>query len=58
MCSRYMVKTNTELREKRKLWFHDMEEKLQETCSSKEDGLFYYHSSEDRFVLSYALFWT
>ena len=24
---------------------------------SPEDSIFYYHSSEDRFVLSYALFW-
>ena len=29
-----------------------MEQKLQ------EDSLFYYHSSEDRIVLSHALFWT
>lgn len=46
MCPRYMVKTNTELREKRKQWFCDMEQKLQESWSSKEDSLFYYHSSE------------
>ena len=46
MWSRYMVKTNTELREKRKQWFCDMEQKLHESWSSKEDCLFYYHSSE------------
>lgn len=53
-----MVKTNTELRERRQLWFAQMEQKLQEAWSSKEDSLFYYHSSEDRIVLSHALFWT
>ena len=53
-----MVKTNAELREKRKQWFCDMEQKLHESWSSKEDSLFYYHSSEDRIVLSHALFWT
>ena len=35
-----------------------MEQKLQESWSSKEDSLFYYHSSEDRIVLSHAMFWT
>ena len=35
-----------------------MDQKLQESWSSKEDSLFYYHSSEDRIVLSHALFWT
>ena len=53
-----MVKTNAELREKRKQWFCDMEQKLHESWLSKEDSLFYYHSSEDRIVLSHALFWT
>ena len=78
-----MVKTNAELREKRKQKlpsvttfsprnslselssplgfskeFAQMEQKLQESWSSKEDSLFYYQSSEDRIVLSYALFWT
>ena len=53
-----MVKTNTELREKRKLWFAQMEQKLHESWPSKEDSLFYYHSFEDRIVLSHALFWT
>lgn len=34
-----------------------MEEKLHESWSSEEDSLFYYHRSEDRIVLSHALFW-
>ena len=34
-----------------------MEQKLKETWTSKEDSLFYYHSSEDRIALSHALFW-
>lgn len=53
-----MVKANTELREKRKQWFAQMEQKLQESWPSKEDSLFYYHSSDDRIVLSHALYWT
>ena len=36
----------------------DMEQKLRESWSSKEDSLFYYHSSDDRIVLSHALYWT
>ena len=42
----------------RKQMFAQMEQKLQESWSSKEDSLFYYHSSEDRIVLSHAMFWT
>ena len=53
-----MAKQNTEVREKRKQWFAQMEQKLKESWSSKEDSLFYYHSSEGRIVLSHALFWT
>ena len=34
-----------------------MEQKLHETWASEEDSLFYYHRSEDRIVLSHALFW-
>ena len=49
--------TISDLREKRKEWFSEMEQKLQESWSSKEDSLFYYHTSEDRIVLSHALFW-
>ena len=47
-----------ERKEMRKEWFAQMEQKLQESWSSKEDSLFYYHSSEDRIVLSHAMFWT
>jgi hypothetical protein len=47
-----------DLREKRKLWFSQMEQKLKETQPKEEDSLFYYHSSEDRIVLSHAMFWT
>ena len=36
----------SELREVRKQMFSEMEQKLQESWSSKEDSLFYYHSSE------------
>lgn len=53
-----MAKQNTELKEERKLWFDQMERKLHESWSSKADSLFYYHSSEDRIVLSHAMFWT
>ena len=53
-----MAKTKEKLREVRKQWFAPMEQKLHESWSSKEDSLFYYHSSEDRIVLSHAMFWT
>ena len=46
-----------ELRETRKQFFSEMEQKLQETYPKEEDRMFYYHSSEDRIVLSHALFW-
>lgn len=46
------------LREKRKQWFSQIEAKLKETQPKEEDSLFYYHSSEDRIVLSHAMFWT
>ena len=52
-----MAKTKEELREARKQWFAQMEQKLQETYTKEEDSLFYYHSSEDRIILSHALFW-
>lgn len=42
-----MAKELEELREVRKQWFAQMEQKLQESWSSKDDSLFYYHSSED-----------
>jgi hypothetical protein len=35
-----------------------MEQKLQETYPKEEDRMFYCHSSEDRIVLSHALYWT
>ena len=35
-----------------------METKLREMHTKEDDSLFYYHSSEDRIVLSHALFWT
>ena len=34
-----------------------MEQKLHESWSSEEDSLFYFHRSENRIVLSHALFW-
>lgn len=43
-----MMKQNTNLREMRKQWFHDMEQNLQEMHTKEDDSLFYYHSSEDR----------
>ena len=46
-----------ELRETRKQMFAQMEQRLHESWSSEEDSLFYYHPSEDRIVLSHALFW-
>ena len=52
------MKQNEELRDMQKEWFVQMEQKLQNSWSSKEDSLFYYHSSEDRIVLSHAMFWT
>ena len=53
-----MTKTKEELREARKQWFAPMEQKLQEMHTKEDDSLFYYHSSEDRIVLSHAMFWT
>ena len=49
---------NGDLRETRKQFFSEMEQKLQETYPKEEDRMFYYHSSEDRIVLSHALYWT
>ena len=45
-----------ELRETRKQMFAQMEQRLQEMHRKEEDRMFYYHSSEDRIVLSHALF--
>lgn len=44
-----------ELKESRKQMFDQMEQRLKEGRTS-EDSLFFYHSSEDRIVLSHALF--
>ena len=52
-----MVKSREELMEVRKQMFAQMEQRLHESWSSEEDSLFYYHPSEDRIVLSHALFW-
>ena len=47
-----------ELREIRKQKFAQMEQQLKEIHPKEENRLFYHHSSEDRIVLSHALFWT
>ena len=46
-----------ELKEIRKQKFAQMEQQLKNMHPKEEDSLFYYHSSEDRIVLSHALFW-
>ena len=53
-----MAKTKEELMEARKQWFAPMEQKLMEMHTKEDDSLFYYHFSEDRIVLSHAMFWT
>ena len=45
------------LRETRKQMLVQMVLRLQEMHPKEEDRMFYYHSSEDRIVLSHALFW-
>ena len=52
------MKQNKELKDMRKQWFSEMEQKLKETYPKEEDRIFYCHSSEDRIVLSHALYWT
>ena len=52
-----MAKSREELMEVRKQMLAQMEQRLHESWSSEEDSLFYYHPSEDRIVLSHALFW-
>ena len=47
-----------ELKEIRKQKFAQMEQQLKDIHPKEEDSIFYYHSSEDRIVLSHALFWT
>ena len=49
--------TQEERNKTRKQMFAQMEQRLHESWSSEEDRMFYYHSSEDRIVLSHALFW-
>lgn len=44
------------LRETRRLMIADLEKSMLRG-KSPEDSIFYYHSSEDRIVLSHALFW-
>lgn len=44
-------------KEMRKQRFAEMEQKLKEIYPREDDRLFYYHSSEDRIVLSHAIFW-
>mgnify|MGYP004469320937 FL=1 len=46
-----------ELKKLRKQIIAQMEQKLHESWSSEEDSLFYFHRSENRIVLSHALFW-
>ena len=46
-----------ELKKSRKQMLTQMEQKLHESWSSEEDSLFYFHRSENRIVLSHALFW-
>ena len=52
-----MAMNREELRETRKQMFAQMEQRLQEMHPKEEDRMFYNHSSEDRIVLSHALFW-
>jgi len=47
---------NEEQKKIRKQMFDEMEKKLLEG-QKPEDSVFYYHSSEERVVLSHALFW-
>ena len=48
--------TRIKLRETRRLMMADFESSMLKG-KSPEDSIFYYHSSEDRIVLSHALFW-
>lgn len=52
-----MARNREELMVVRKLMIAQMEQRLHDSWSSEEDSLFYYHRSEDRIVLSHALFW-
>ena len=46
-----------ELKEIRKQKFAQMEQQLKDMHPKEEDSMFYYHPSEERIVLSHALFW-
>lgn len=48
--------TRIKLRETRRMMMDDLESLMLKGKSPK-DSIFYYHSSEDRIVLSHALFW-
>ena len=48
--------TKMKLRETRRQMMNKLEETMLKG-KSPEDSVFYYHSSEDRIVLSHALFW-
>ena len=48
--------TKTKLRETHRQMMTNLEETMLKG-KSPEDSIFYYHSSEDRIVLSHALFW-
>ena len=48
--------TRIKLRDTRRLMMADLESSMLKE-KSPEDSIFYYHSSEDRIVLSHALFW-
>ena len=48
--------TRIKLRETRRLMMADLESSTLKR-KSPEDSIFYYHASEDRIVLSHALFW-
>ena len=48
--------TRIKLRETRRQMMADLESSMLKG-KSPEDSIFYYHSSEDRIVLSHALFW-
>lgn len=49
--------TQDERNEIQKQMFAEMEQKLRDANPKKEDRMFYYYSSEERIVLSHALFW-
>lgn len=48
--------TRIKMRETRRQMMADLESSMLKG-KSPEDSIFYYHSSEDRIVLSHALFW-